>query len=174
MSSQGCASTASDDRPRFALDVRVFCAKTAPNHTQICAIFHRNRRTSAPKRRANSPRSHSKIALVPHIICSTSKTIPECVAHSRRACCTQKLCKNQPQRVQFSSNRSLFFSRATHRTFKIWCTSPLHNIQRPPTMIAHVLRSMRASAAPKSRRTSRKITRFSIETGAVSRQKCAY
>ena len=45
----------------------------------------------------------------------------------------------------------VIFSRATHRTIKMWCTSPLHNIQRPPAMIAHVLRSMRASAAPKSR-----------------------
>ena len=45
-------------------------------------------------------------------------------------------------------------------------------MQRLPTMIAHILRPMRACCAPKSHRIRRKIARFSIETGALRRQKC--
>ena len=64
------------------------------------------------------------------------------------------------------------FSRGTHRTFNIWYKSNFQDAQRLPTMIAHVLRSMCASCAPKSRRITRKIARVPIETGAISRREC--
>ena len=144
-----------------------------PSHVQNRASFDRNRRTSAPKMRANDSKAHSKAAPMTHIICRTSKTSPACVPHSKRACWTHKLRKNRCKLVQFSS-KIVCISRAkrTARSQNV-CASISEDMHRLPAMIAHVVRSMRASHAPKSCRITRKIARVSIETGALRRKKCA-
>ena len=148
-------------------------AKIAPNRLQKHAIFKRNQRKFAPKMRDNDGQSHSKTALMSHIIISTSRTTPVCVVHSQRACRAEKRCKNRREHVRFSCTFFCIFRAERTAHSKIWCKLGLHDVQGLPAMIASVFRSMRASCAPKSHQIGCKNTRFSSETGANSRPKCA-
>ena len=152
--------------------MRVLRTKIAPNQTQNRASSNRNRRNFAPRMPVNSCKLHSNTALMPYIIFVASKNTSARVAHSQRACRAPKLCKNRRERVRFSCKYLRFFRAERSARPKICCASSQKHVQRPPAIIAHILRSMHASAAPKSRRIGSKIARLSTETTASRHQKC--
>ena len=123
--------------------------------------------------RANNPKSHPNTPRMSQIISSTHGALLRAKrSRSARVPC-QKPAKTNEKSCDSHRKCCKFFRarRTAHSNF--CCRSSSEHALRMPAVVAHVLWSMLASSAPKSRRISRKIARFSIETGAVRCAKCA-